>query len=258
MTTKISASFALGALAPLAIALLTQQIHAQRSAAPTEPEYVLVDATNGHVLDARWSDSTRAVPVGSLIKPFTALAYSGAHMDGCWLPHGHGEIGIVDAIAGSCNSYFRQLSQQTSPAAFISTLQWLGMSPDVTDLTAATMVGLGEGLRLTPSAVIHGYLELVSRASQPGISPIMRGMQVSARSGTGRAVGSAVGHLESLSKTGTAPCIHSRNAGADGYALVIYPADRPRVALLVRAHGRTGAEAAVAAGQLLTRALEAR
>ena len=38
----------------------------------------------------------------------------------------------------------------------------------------------------------------------------------------------------------------------------IYPADRPRVALLVQAHGRTGADTAVSAGDLLRSALVAR
>src|SRR5439155_19244602 len=35
-----------------------------------KPAYVLVDAASEHVLDARWDDLERPVPVGSLIKPF--------------------------------------------------------------------------------------------------------------------------------------------------------------------------------------------
>ncbi len=235
-----------------------------------EPAYLLIDAVTGRPLDAHWDDSNRPLPMGSLIKPFTALAYAEAHRftyptlvcrgsaDGCWLPAGHGRIAIGAAIAGSCNAYFRQLSRHTSPESLVSTLQWFGMRASAADVTPASMVGLGEGLKLTPSAIVHGYLELVSRARQPGVSPIVEGMIVSARTGTGRAVGAAMGHADAFVKTGTAPCVHSPRASGDGYTVVVYPADRPRVVLLVQAHGRTGAETAGLAGALLHDAVEVR
>jgi hypothetical protein len=238
--------------------------------APRAPAYLLVDATTERLLSASWDEPDRPVPVGSLIKPFTALAYAGAHRfiyptyvcrgtaDGCWLPAGHGRVALADAIAGSCNAYFRQLSQRTSPESFISTLHWFGMSASPGTVTPASMVGLGDGLELAPSAVLHAYLELVSRASQPGVSQILEGMRASARVGTGRGVGAAFQRPGALVKTGTAPCIHSPGASGDGYSVVVYPADRPRVALLVQAHGRTGAETASLAGELLIHALETR
>ena len=37
------------------------------------------------------------------------------------------------------------------------------------DVTPASMVGLGEELKLTPAAIARGYLELVARAAQPGV-----------------------------------------------------------------------------------------
>ena len=120
------------------------------------------------------------------------------------------------------------------------------------------MVGFGDALKLAPSAVVRGYLELVSRAGQPGVSPIVQGMLASARTGTGRGVGAAIGGADALVKTGTAPCSHSPRATADGYTIVIYPADRPRVVLLMQAHGRTGADTAASAGELLTSTLGAR
>ncbi len=145
-----------------------------------------------------------------------------------------------------------------TPDALIATLQWFGIRVDRAAATPGEMVGLGDGLKLAPSALIRGYLELASRAGQPGVSPIVQGMMASARTGTGRAVGAAIGRTEALAKTGTAPCSHSPRASGDGYAVVVYPADRPRVVLLVQAHGRTGAETAEVAGRLLTHALGVR
>jgi cell division protein FtsI/penicillin-binding protein 2 len=249
-------------------AALLQPIEASGNSRPAlETAYLLLDAATGRVLDARWADPDQPVPIGSLIKPFTALAYAGTHgftyptllcrgaADGCWLPSGHGRIGLADAVAGSCNAYFRQLAQRMTPDALIATLQWFGIRADRAAATPGEMVGLGDGLKLAPSALIRGYLELASRAGQPGVSPIVQGMMASARTGTGRAVGAAIGRTDALVKTGTAPCSHSPRASGDGYTVVVYPADRPRVVLLVQAHGRTGAETAEVAGRLLTHAL---
>ena len=234
------------------------------------PSYLLVDAANGRVLDARWDDLERPVPIGSLIKPFTALAYADTHRfryptitcrgsaDACWLSAGHGRVGLAKAVADSCNAYFRQLAQKTAPEALVARLQGFGMRADRGAATPAAMVGFGDALKLAPSAVIRGYLELVSRAGQPGVSPIVQGMLASARTGTGRGVGAAIGGADALVKTGTAPCSHSPRATADGYTIVIYPADRPRVVLLMQAHGRTGADTAATAGELLTSTLGGR
>src|SRR4029077_15655497 len=163
-----------------------------------KPAYVLIDAATERVLDARWDNLERPVPVGSLIKPFTALAYADTHRftypafdcrgsaDGCWLPAGHGRVGIAEAVALSCNAYFRQLAQRTAPDALVARLQSFGMRADVAAATPAAMVGYGDALKLAPASVMRGYLELVSRAGQPGVSPIVEGMRASAQTGTGR------------------------------------------------------------------------
>jgi cell division protein FtsI/penicillin-binding protein 2 len=250
--------------------VLLQPIDAHPADGPRAPSYLLVDAATQRVLDARWDDLDRPLPIGSLIKPFTALAYADTHRfiyptftcrgnaDGCWLPAGHGRVGIAEAVAVSCNAYFRQLAQRTDPDALVARLQWLGMRAELAAATPAAMVGFGDALKLAPSAVVRGYLELVSRAGQPGVSPIIQGMLASARTGTGRGVGAAIAGTDALVKTGTAPCSHAPRATADGYTVVIYPADRPRVVLLMQAHGRTGAETAISAGEVLTSALGTR
>ena len=264
--TRLLLVAALGvAMAPI------QQVDVPKGASRSrEPSYLLMDAVTGRLLAAQWDAPNRPLPMGSLIKPFTALAYAETHRftyptfvcrgsaDGCWLPAGHGRIGIVAAVASSCNAYFHQLSRRTSPDTLMSTLQRLGMRASVTELTPASMVGLGDGLKLTPASIAHGYLELVSRAAQPGVSPIAEGLIASGRDGTGRGVGAAIGRIDTFVKTGTAPCVHSPRTSADGYVLIVYPADAPRVVMLVQAHGRTGADTAHVAGVLLRDAVEVR
>jgi transpeptidase family protein len=257
-------------LAVVVAFMLVAPMAARVESTPHEPSYLLIDATTGRVLDARWDDPGRPLPMGSLIKPFTALAFAEGHRftyptlvcrgsaDGCWLPAGHGRVSMAAAIAGSCNAYFRELSQGTSPDMLVSILRRFGMRASAADVTPASMVGLGESLKLAPSAIAHGYLEIVTRATQPGVAPIAEGMMTSSRTGTGRAVGAALGHADAFVKTGTAPCVHPDKASGDGYTVVVYPADRPRVVLIVQAHGRTGAETAGLAGVLLRSAVEVR
>ena len=86
----------------------------------------------------------------------------------------------------------------------------------------------------------------VKRGAEPGVEPILQGMRLSARSGTAKAL-----HLDALAKTGTAPCSHTPKAAGDGFTVVLYPAVQPRVALLVRLHGRPGSHAAKEAASLL-------
>ena len=78
----------------------------------------------------------------------------------------------------------------------------------------------------------------------------------SAARGTARAVDAALGPAAlgsgaALAKTGTAACSHQPQGAADGFTLVLYPAAQPRLLLLVRVHGVTGAESANMAGAML-------
>src|SRR3974390_2920494 len=41
--------------------------------------YLLLDAESGTVLPSDWPDSEKPIPLGSLVKPFTALAYGEKH-----------------------------------------------------------------------------------------------------------------------------------------------------------------------------------
>jgi cell division protein FtsI/penicillin-binding protein 2 len=224
-----------------------------------------MDASSGRVLASSGDDPTRPAPAGSLVKPFTALAYAGANRytyptvtcrgtEGrCWLPQGHGTIGIVQAIAESCNAYFHHLAAHLAPEIFASTLRWFGLTAGAASVSPDAMVGLGDDLPVSPISIARAYAELARRGNQPGVAPLLQGMRNAARTGTGRGVGEAGPLADALVKTGTSPCDHDPRATADGHTVVVYPADRPRVVLVVRAHGRTGSETAVLAGRLLAR-----
>lgn len=179
------------------------------------------------------------VPIGSLAKPFVAVAYARAHefryphvtCRRCWRPNGHGALGIEDAVAQSCNTYFDAL-RAAVPAAQLSAV--------------AREFGLASLDTATPETVVRAYVELQRRATEPGFAPVLAGLRKAAAAGTARDVG-----LEALAKTGTASCTHRPKAPGDGFALVMYPREAPRVVVLVRLHGRPGSHAAREARKLV-------
>ena len=75
------------------------------------------------------------------MKPFTALAYGEQHdfqypahtcrgtATGCWLPRGHGEIGLTSAIAYSFNSYFRVLAANMATTDVAQIAARFGIEP---------------------------------------------------------------------------------------------------------------------------------
>lgn len=227
--------------------------------------YLLFDARTKVLLSSRWEDPSRPIPLGSLVKPFTALAYAQAHdfqypkhvcqgeTSGCWQLHPHGQLDIVSAIAVSCNSYFRALAANLKGEQLISTASAFGLEPPNSELTGASLMGLGEQWRISPLQMARAYLELYGRRDQPGVRELLSGMAQSAQRGTGAGVGRVLRHTDALVKTGTAPCTHPHAAPADGFVVSLVPADQPEILLMIRVHGVAGAKAAVTAGRMLSR-----
>lgn len=227
--------------------------------------YLLFDARTKVLLSSRWENPSGPIPLGSLVKPFTALAYAQAHdfqypkhvcrgeASGCWQLHPHGPLDIVSAIAVSCNSYFRALAANLTGEQLISTANAFGLERPDSDLTGASLMGLGEQWRISPLQMARAYLELYGRRDQPGVRELLRGMAESARRGTGAGVGRALKHTDALVKTGTAPCTHPHYAPADGFVVSLVPADQPEILLMIQVHGVAGAKAAVTAGRMLSR-----
>jgi hypothetical protein len=212
--------------------------------------YLLLDE-NGNVVAQRWEHPERELPVGSLVKPFLAVAYGQTHAifpqfhcagkKTCWPSRGHGTLQVRDAIAFSCNSYFHQLVAGAGPQFAQALMRYpIHMSANG-----------GAAGSAPPMALAQAYLELTHHPRDPAILPVLQGMALSVQKGTGKAAGKALPHNSALAKTGTATCTHIKKASGDGFALVMSPADNPRAVLLVRLHGRPGSIAAGVAGRII-------
>jgi len=216
--------------------------------------YIVVDVKTRQVVDQDWPDAEKPIPVGSLVKPFTALASCGEFpewichgaVDRCWLAKGHGAVGFREALAHSCNSYFLQLAKGVDASTLAVVAAKFGIPPPDAD-TPEARIGLGTDWRISPLALTRAYCELTARAAEPRVAEILAGLKLAAESGTASAIGAGA-----LAKTGTAPCVALRKHKGDGFTIVLAPADAPRFAVLVRVHGVPGAEAAKSAAIILS------
>jgi hypothetical protein len=227
--------------------------------------FLLLDASTGNVLASRWSHPDAPISMGSLFKPFTALAYGEQHefqypvhicrgaATGCWLPRGHGRMNLTSAIAQSCNSYFRMLTADLSSSDVAPAAVRFGLDPPPETAAGAQLAGLGNGWRTSPLRMARAYIELARDRDRPAVSQILNGMAESARYGTAAAVHRALPSRDALAKTGTAACTHVPPSPGDGFAVVLTPADHPQLLLLVRIHGVPGSHAAQTAAQMLHR-----
>jgi cell division protein FtsI/penicillin-binding protein 2 len=271
--TLASAFFAsTGTSAPMQIApdelLFSQTAKArlQREFASPNISWLLMDSS-GNLVAERWLPSESSlqtpVPPGSLVKPFLAIAYGEQHngvfpkvkclgtKSRCWLPKGHGTLSLEEAIAQSCNAYFLELASHLDRAQAAVVFAQYGLTIPDAAAGSDSLIGLGSGWKEPPLALAKAYLQL-SRQQQSSVqSRIVKGMLESAAHGTARDVDAALGPYSSLAKTGTAVCTHTPKGAADGFTVVLYPASAPRLLLLVRVHGITGAASARIAGAML-------
>ena len=227
--------------------------------------FLLLDAHTEQLLASRWEQANLPIPLGSLAKPFTALAYGEQHEfhypshtcrgseTGCWRPGGHGEVDLTSAIAFSCNSYFRFLTSDLSAADVTPTASQFGLDLPDRDIHGAELAGLGPRWRISPLHMARAYLELLRGRQRPAVRQILAGMEQSAVRGTGAEVDRALQSETALVKTGTAACTHLRPAPGDGFAVALVPAEDPRLLLIVRVHGVPGSVAARTAGEMLHR-----
>jgi cell division protein FtsI/penicillin-binding protein 2 len=235
----------------------------QRDYASEDTSYLLLDASSGALLASRWDGYEKPIPLGSLVKPFTALAYASGHAfryptyecrgkaSGCWQPTPHGMLDVTQAVSVSCNSYFLQMARAVSLEQVGPVAQSFGLETPDANSTSPNLIGLGEQWRISPIHMARAYLELFRRKNQPGVAPILEGMRLSAQRGTGSAIDRRLKQTTALVKTGTAPCTHSPMSATDGFVLALVPADQPEILLLMRVHGVAGAKTAEFAGQAL-------
>jgi len=237
----------------------------ERDFSSSDISYLLFDARTGTLLASRWEDPAKPIPLGSLVKPFTALAYAETHeyqfpshvcrgeASGCWQVHPHGKLDLASAVSVSCNSYFRALARNLTGEQLIPVARRFGLDTPDPALSGPPLMGLGDRWPIAPVKLARAYLELYHRRDQPVVREILAGMAQSARSGTGKGVGEALSHSDALVKTGTAPCTHLHAAPGDGFVLAMVPASQPELLLLVRAHSVAGATASITAGHMLRR-----
>jgi cell division protein FtsI/penicillin-binding protein 2 len=244
-----------------------QSLFAQSSRALLERDfsdarisYLLVDAATGERIAAHWEDAEKPVPVGSLVKPFAALAYAQHHesfpqfvchgsADRCWLPRGHGEMNLSSAIAHSCNAYFRKLSRQLPREDVDETIGRYGAGELRASAPLSSYYGLEDAWKMSADQAVSAFRK-IAISEDRGALEVRRGMLLSAKEGTAAVISHSV-HGGALAKTGTAPCSHRAKAPGDGFVLVMFPADSPRNILLVRVHGSTGAKSAQVAAKML-------
>lgn len=237
----------------------------EREFPSSDISYLLLDTRSGNLLSSRWDEPAKPIPLGSLVKPFTALAYAETHENqlpshiclgeasGCWQVHPHGKLDLVSAISVSCNSYFRALAGNLTGEQLIPVAKRFELDLPDPALSGPPLMGLGDQWRIAPLKMARAYLELYHRRDQPVVREILAGMEQSARIGTGKGVGDALKHTDALVKTGTAPCTHPHAAPGDGFVIAMLPADQPELLLLVRVHSEPGATASITAGRMLRR-----
>jgi len=231
----------------------------------TDISYLLLDARSGQILASSWQNPELPIPLGSLAKPFTALAYGEQHdfrypshvclgtASGCWRPAGHGAVDLTSAIAYSCNSYFRTLTEDLDSEDVSATAGRFRIDSPDPEAEGMALAGVGSSWRVAPLRMARAYIELSRERDRPAVQQILDGMAKSAQQGTGAEVGRVLPGRSVLVKTGTAPCTHARHAQGDGLAIAMLPADDPKILLMVRVHGVPGSQAAKTAGQMLRR-----
>jgi hypothetical protein len=202
-------------------------------------------------------DGERPLPVGSLAKPFVAKAWARSHpgaatprfvctsTSGCWLPSGHGALGLAKAVAASCNAYFRGLAAATPESALGSVLREEGflvpspLSPDAA-------IGADGVLAIRPGALLRAYLRLTREpwASGEGVrAELLAGLRENALRGTAR----GLGRYGLWAKTGTVPAIDGSALRTSGLTVAVDDAGSAILGVLPDGTGRDAARALAAA-----------
>lgn len=207
-------------------------------------------------------DPDAPIAVGSLQKPFVAEAWAATHRSppprvtctaasGCWLPAGHGELGLSAALARSCNTYFRTLAAQADPAALAEALRGAGfLAAPRTPSEAIGLPGPGGPLRVRPGDLLRAYAALTREPWPEGEAirrAVLAGLREAALDGTAK----GLGRRGFWAKTGTVPSPDGNPLHTCGLALAV---DDAGWAILARLDPGTGREAAAAlAGEVARR-----
>jgi stage II sporulation protein D len=195
----------------------------------------------------------RPLPVGSVAKPFVAKAWARSHpgaatphfqctsASGCWLPSGHGTVGLAKAVAVSCNVYFRALAAATPESTLGAVLreeEFLVPSP----LSPEIAIGGDGALAIRPGALLRAFLRLTREPWAEGEkvrAEVLAGLRENALRGTAR----GLGRYGLWAKTGTVPAIDGRPLHTSGLTIAVDDAGGAILGVLPDGTGREAARA---------------
>jgi penicillin-binding protein 2 len=182
----------------------------------------------------------------------------------CWDHRGHGVIGFRDAIAHSCNLYFRQIARRLSRSEILASARLLGMIGQGErdgEIRLNDSNLLGEAFIVAPMQMLNTALTLASRGGRtPGglrlfddlYRPLYDGLKNCVNDGT--ASGARSSRTVIAGKTGTAdlPGISGQTVG---WFIGFAPAESPRYAVCVMLKRGRGSDAAAIARKVLEKLL---
>ncbi len=180
----------------------------------------------------------------------------------CWIRSGHGRLALTEAIAHSCNLYFRRIASNISRRDILAAGRSVGLVPRsavVSDAERSLSDDrlFGDAFPISPSQMMTVALAFASRGrrspSQNDLfaarySPLYRGLRDCIRSGTGRDASSL--RFSMGGKTGTTVDSERPN-GTAGWFIGFAPFDEPRYAIVVLDRRGRGLDAARLARQVL-------
>jgi cell division protein FtsI/penicillin-binding protein 2 len=206
------------------------------------------------------------VQPGSTIKPLTLLAlleadklkksdgylcpgklFLNGHSLNCSHPRVALAMNVSRAIAYSCNCAVAHFAERFDPDELPRFLTRFGFS-SVRSGAPRELQALGEeGVRVTAMELLAAYRRLANRSTEPGIAPIIEGLEGAIEFGT--AQGARLDQIQVAGKTGSVQTEQGiRAAWFAGFA----PSRAPEVAVTVLVQGQSGgADAAPVAGRIL-------
>lgn len=180
----------------------------------------------------------------------------------CWNGRGHATTGFRDAMANSCNLYFRHAAEFLTLGEIVQAARAVGMVPDA-NAGADRLFGitdenlLGDAFAVSPSQMMTVALSLASRGRlspgnlslfDAGFRPLYEGMRQCVTSGTGKNAWSR--KFSMGGKTGTVE-VPGMPGQTVGWFIGFAPFDEPRYAVVVMQRRARGAEAATLARKAL-------
>ena len=213
---------------------------------------------------------------GSTIKPFTLIALNKSEIINpdkkfncrgwgndpqnihlCWHQTGHGSINLIDAIAFSCNFYFRKLLNDSfEQIVFLNTLASFRIINSIKEIQINmdlrdSAIGFDSYIQTNPYRMLYAYATFVNGGKLfdkngkiidridielPILSTILSSMKKGYNYGTSSIIKKISGYKDGMAKTGTAMMYDGRiwyGNKLSGLVVLFFPVDSPETGLVV-------------------------